>query len=938
MKRNTKHYTHNRWAAVAYLAASIMLLLCGCSEEIFTPGIHDGETTTVSLSYADVSPKPITVNTRATEAEERRLDNMYIYIFDATGQLSGYKEITSGLDQNTSSTNQATVTGVKTRVGEAYIYAVTNIDTGLYPVTTSNGTIETGKLPIGLDETRAQNGEYEFTKDMFLSLPFVRNNDETIQISSAFLMSGAVNGGQAVTINSTGSITGGNVIKLNRIVSKVKFTVKAASGYNRSFKLSTYDIINVSKDGKLVGTTDNNSRYEATGFSNITGMTRGVNDVDTEGREFFEFYLPENLQTCKSSASTWHDRENDNQSTAKTFTNAAPYGTYVVLKGKYKEEKDGVTKNADVTYYVHLGDCAADLNNYDVERNCRYTFNITVEGVDKIIVEAKKEGNEQPGAEGIVLEYGSAGKNMVLDSHYEYMVMRFYQKDIKTLKEKGLGYYYQVQTINGKTDPIKVTTEEEGKRNGTDTDWVEFAIGNSSLGYSTYSTDTDNRGTACKYPGKGSSNLYTIVDFLKLLYENADNSSFWTGTSGSNKYIDATCFVSENYYADRTWDKFVNDAQTRSFYVANEVEESKDGRSVYAKAAYGLQQYNIQTFYNRSLAGSITAFGCETINDEEGKGFTVNGSGTQWQTNGSDSWDGHANMLADIFKTNTSGATTTTPRYTWNQLEDNTSLVKACMSRNRDLNGDGNISQDEVRWYAPTIEQYAGLWIGEEVVSTESKLFNRSTSTLSKDNDPGCRMLYYASTKGTNTFFSEEGMATNHANSSSSGYPPTYVRCIRSLKSNAEGYAETPDKYYTYTESDRKVSLENVDVRAVNATGEQGELNAHTERSEGNKPASAFYIAKNTYSTSSSTQQNVVGGTVKCYGNYNETDKKWRVPNQREMSLMVLINPNLVSGTYCRTLFSNTNFRKSWTYSSVFTMKEGVWNTKGSIRCIKVTK
>ena len=181
-------------------------------------------------------------------------------------------------------------------------------------------------------------------------------------------------------------------------------------------------------------------------------------------------------------------------------------------------------------------------------------------------------------------------------------------------------------------------------------------------------------------------------------------------------------------------------------------------------------------------------------------------------------------------------------------------------------------------------------------------------------------------------------MATNHFTASNTGYPPTYVRCIRSLKSNAEGYAETPDKYYTYTESDRKVSLENVDVRAVNATGEQGELNAHTERSEGNKPASAFYIAKNTYSTSSSTQQNVVGGTVKCYGNYNETDKKWRVPNQREMSLMVLINPSLVSGTYCRTLFSNTNFRKSWTYSSVFTMKEGVWNTKGSIRCIKVTK
>ncbi len=931
MKKNIKHYTGNRWAAVAFLAASIMFLLCGCSEEIFTPSIHDGEMTTVTLSYADVSPKNITVNTRATEAEERRLDNLYIYIFDATGKLSGYKETTSGLNQNTSSTNQATISGVKTRVGQAYIYAVANINTGLYPVATSNGSIETGKLPIGLDEARAQNGEYEFTKDMLLSLPFARNNDETIQISSAFLMSGAVNGGQEVTITNTGSITGSNVIKLNRIVSKVKFTVKAASGYSRNFKLSTYDIIHVSKDGKLVGTTDNNTRYEAKSFSDITGMTRGVNDVDTQGREFFEFYLPENLQTCKNNVSTWHEREDDGKTTAKAFTNAPAYGTYVVLKGKYTEVKDGATKNADVTYYVHLGDCVADVNNYDVERNCRYTFNITVEGVDKIIVEAKKEGNEQPGAEGVVLEYGSAGKNMVLDSHYEYMVMRFYQKDIQTLKANGHGYYYQVQTINGKTDPMEVASEVTGNLNGTDTDWVQFAIGSSK-----YSSAADDRGTPCDYPGKGKTGLYSIEDFLKLLYENADNSSFWTGGTSSNRYIDATCFVDENYYADKTWDAYVNDVQMRSFYVANEVEESTDGRSIYAKAAYGLQQYNIQTFYNRSLAGSITAFGCETTNDEEGKGYTVNGSGSQYQTNGSDSWDGHANMLADIFKTNTSGAVTTNPRYTWSQLEDNKSLVKACMSRNRDLNGDGKISQDEVRWYAPTIEQYAGLWIGEEVVSTESKLFNRSTSTLSTTNDPGCRMLYYASTNGTNTFFSEEGMATNHEiPGSSNGYPPTYVRCIRNLKSNAEGYAETPDKYYTYTASDKKVSLENVDVRAVNATGEQDELNAHTERSEGNKPASAFYIASKTHGTA--TQANVVNGVFKCYGNYNETDKKWRVPNQREMSLMVLIDPSLVKNTYCRTLFSNTDFRKSWTYTDVFTMANR-WTTSGSVRCIKVTK
>lgn len=78
-------------------------------------------------------------------------------------------------------------------------------------------------------------------------------------------------------------------------------------------------------------------------------------------------------------------------SISKEFTNAPKYGTYVVLKGKYEETKNGSTKTADVTYYVHLGDCSANYNDYNVERNCKYTFNITVAGVDKIIVEAKKK-------------------------------------------------------------------------------------------------------------------------------------------------------------------------------------------------------------------------------------------------------------------------------------------------------------------------------------------------------------------------------------------------------------------------------------------------------------------------------------------------------------------------------------------------------------------
>lgn len=935
---------------LAYLLMGVALLLSSCSEDIFPGGSESNEDVTISLAYSDVSPRDIVVNSRATPEEERHLNNLYIYIFDGNGNLKGYKGFTSGLDQKTNNDTKATVSGIKTRSGESYIYAVANYNTGRYPLTVSEGNVEKGKLPINLDEEKARAGEYTFTLNDLKALNFQRNVDDQISITDAFLMSGAVNSGKVVNINTAGNVTSddtnGNAIRLSRIVSKVKFTIKeyTGDGVKRSFKLANYDIMNIAKNGTLIGSIDSNDKKQInndTGVSNIKGLTLGVNDVDkTTGAEYFEAYLPENLQDAKHDVTVQAKREDDNKSNPKEFTNAPKYGTYVVLKGKYEETKNGSTQTADVTYYVHLGDCSVNYNDYNVERNCKYTFNIRVAGVEKIIVEAKKEGNDQPGAEGVVLKYGNTGKNLTLDSHYEYMVMRFNKEDIKNLKGSNLGYYYQVYALGKKTKPINVkdeanpkTEEHKQKLNGVDTKWIEFAITGRNSSKSSYGRENDGRGTPCDYPGKG--NTMDIETFLKKLYDNADNNSFWT----EGKYIDATCFVSENYYSGLSWDKYVNDVNKRAFYVANNVWVSEDTRSVYAEAQYGLTQHNIQTFYDVKQAGNVIAYGCETINDEEGKNFTDDGIGGTsrnensypYQSKGSDTWNGRVNMKKDL-----SGLT-------WDNIKSNKSLVKACMSRNRDLNGNGTIDDDEIRWYAPAVNQYIGLWIGEEVMSTEAKLFNKKTSTLSKDNDPGCRMLYYTSTRGINTYFSEEGMATNNHNSK---WKATLIRCVRNLQSNDndKGYAKTPTKFWTTSNSDKDVELDKVDSRALIVGGNSNELIGHTEReqSEINKPAKSFRIADKTYPTSdsySASMQNVVEGNFKCNGNYYQDDRKWRVPNQREMSVMYLIDPSLIYFTYCRTKFSNTNFRKSWTYTDVFTMATN-WSdySSGKVRCIKVLK
>ena len=943
---------------LAYLLMGVALLLSSCSEDIFPGGSESNEDVTISLAYSDVSPRDIVVNSRATDADERHLDNLYIYIFDGNGNLKGYKGIEgeAKLNQSTSSTYKAEITDIKTRSGESYIYAVANISTGLYPVETSNNTVEANKLPIHLNEETARAGGYDFTLEQLKALTFKRNNPNTIQIPSAFLMSGAVQHGNQVNITTAGTIeNGGNEIRLSRIVSKVKFTIKGKTGdgVKRSFKLANYDIMNIAMNGTLIGSIDGNTKKKIsndTDVSNIKGLTLGVNDVDkTTGAEYFEAYLPENLQEAQHDVQDQAKREDDNMSNPKEFTNAPKYGTYVVLKGKYEETKDDSTKTADVTYYVHLGDCSVNYNDYNVERNCKYTFNITVAGVEKIIVEAKKEGNDQPGAEGVVLKYGNTGKNLTLDSHYEYMVMRFYKADIQKLKDSKLGYYYQVYALGKKTEPINVkdeanpkTQEHQKQLNGVDTSWIEFAIKGRRNSESSYGSENDGRGTPCDYPGKG--NTKDIETFLKLLYDKADDNSFWT----NGEYIDATCFVSENYYSDLTWDRYVNNVDKRAFYVANNVWVSEDTRSVYAEAQYGLTQHNIQTFYDRSQAESVIAYGCETINDEEksdgDSDFNLNDQVEG--SNGNNYWDGRANMKQDIFRNGK-------PVKTWDDLKNKEdklyySLRIACMRRNRDLNGDGKINEEEMRWYAPATQQYAGLWIGEQILSKESKLFKKSTTELDYNNDSKNRMVYYSSTKDAESFLSEEGMATGNYNNSTSPYRPKYVRCIRNLKSGNIGYNKTPKTYFSYNSSTKTVTLDKVDQDALNITGEQGELNDHTEREEGNKPAQKFTIAADKWDTGyyinntkiNPSAVNVYTGKYQCYGRYwdrEKRDTKWRVPNQRELCIMTMVAPDDVRNTACRTQFSNMNFRQSWTYNSSNIVTMSLSGVSG-VRCIKVLK
>lgn len=979
------------------------LIVSACSEDLYggSDG-REGKKVTLKLSYEEVLPREI-VSTRATDAENV-LNNLQIFVFDAQGRLKGYRYIkhnaSASDDTNLDQTGNSKEVKVKTTTGDSYIYAVANVPTAIYKLGADAG-IPTSDNTEGWTEEDARDGKINFTLDKLKAVAFMRETGQFDITEANFMMSGAANGGELCTIaeqtDGAAAITKptneeAQLIKLRRIVAKIDFEItnlesntytdnnKSITESDIKFTPTSYKFYNVPQRGSLI----ENGRVEAGEFEETANGT-----YSTQATKRFSIYLPENLQNknipVNSSISEWKDRENDDANLdkygKKVFTNAPEHGTYVALNGTYSSKVtvgggEPYNRYADVTYYIHLGDFGTPNNakneskDFNVERNCYYTYKVTVKGVNSIVVEAKKESDYQSGAEGVVLDM-STGKYYILDSHYEQVNMTFSKSDIdKLAKNTGadgneLGFMFQVHDLNGSSKIINVngvTADDiSSKLNGANYKWVEFADGASK-----------------HYPGTGKTKDLLYV--LNELYnhrsggKDANVPGFWDEQEKKTY----TCFINENYYSDKSWGQYVN-ISPRVLYIANSAEQSADGRSTYLTLQYGLSQYSIQTFYNKDMDGKLVAYGCETIRDDNRKWGSADidksmldhdsetvtlslGADNGGKGKGSSKWDGLANMKTDI-------GFSTDDNLLWGDIIYS-DYREACMSRNRDLDGDGKISADEIRWYCPTIAQYGGLWIGENAITeNQAKLFIGSTRDLKKGEDWTTRdgaEHYFANDNDVHVFWSEEGMATGSTKNHEKNLK--YVRCIRNLQSDNLGIydnknaALTADVYYIDDRKNFTVDLSRVSDEALRTSVQTTELVSHTERDAINSPARKFTYAKyntrgkgitgtndrsdNPLLTTSMSMKNAATNTnTLCHNDYYENENypdkgTWRAPNQRELCIMNVIgayNGNDNEG--CRTHFSNSTFRYSWhTEGNLVTMgDDGAAPDKYnvSLRCVK---
>lgn len=476
---------------------------------------------------------------------------------------------------------------------------------------------------------------------------------------------------------------------------------------------------------------------------------------------------------------------------------------------------------AEVTYYVHLGDISSSLNDYSILRNTAYTYTITIKGVNSIEVEVstsrtsdgsaadpKDVVENEPGAEGMV--YIAKESIYTFDAHYGQRVFCF---DAKYIDADAVTWY--VKTPFGKEGtPDKIGDTEIPS--GMDYEWVQFLV-NKASGTKAYSYVTDGTLKTAElpnepfshnnqaYPGTDDTRLMDVVDFVeyvktqKRALDAGEANGFRTEfdqewfdwynerhpdalVTGPNALIDGkpgpwfrdriyvTVFVNEFYY-DRNpitgeeepqlWKRFVNQPN-RLMHILCDNEKSLDKASSSTGSVVTIRQRSIQTPYNINDDELVSAWGCETEDENAGSYLwyderesssnirdfypeelnntsSYNGlynTARIWGCVSGNSWVGRRwDEFLDYDRPN--DYTPEGKEHSILFLKENKACLKySGIARNRDNNGNGIIDPDELRWYCASIGQLYWLFLGEQGLQEDAKVYPRKYSSAPDEDYP----------------------------------------------------------------------------------------------------------------------------------------------------------------------------------------------------------
>lgn len=1090
----------------------------GCVKDDYglAPSVVEGRPVTVTLKCDLGRTSDITV-TRADDHSYSHLSTLTLFVYDAAGTTcqqvltleNGDGSIKLlGTDNTGPNGERLYQLTFKTTSGEKKLLGVANYATG-------NSGFWSGFTSLK-NQAAAGTLSFDALRQSLISLRDGLIGADglimpSITASSQMLISGWNEGvvfdtnGNVTDCGTYGDLTRNIVLKMDRAMARITFKLPGDPvikdddnnvEHTITFVPSTYRVYNVPKKTLLV-----KQSLDASGAGSyavdylvdeefLTSATANVPAV-SGGSYTFTFYMPENVQAevaknADGENMSYVDREKWTGASGslpqnKKWTNAPEHSTFVVVSGVYTEmigtEKGtGGTPfyTGNVSYTVHLGDfstgkgATGSYGNFSVERNYSYTYNMTVEGVENIKVEATVNGDErQPGAEGSIYDAQTCVYNYLLDSHFEQGYMQYdlsaiagavaasflnqptpsdeelddaissnlilvVQSPFMNKAEDGVPgrgslepYKTYADAVRGLSGQAAIAAAAAAKAaamddhtNGFDYKWVEFwpqtgttiadYPGTPTWGHSYVSGSTT---TESGYLLDAYDLIVAMGKIVKKIYKNEQLSTDDRAEEGITVvkgldehgqwkyYARFTAFVNEYYYyknpltgdALTSWGPLVNKS-AREMIVAMSTNVSADGNSSYSQIHSYISQLSMQTFYNPNAG--LNAFGLETYNETPlDMDFSTNvtnlddsdGRTNQVKliSNGASSLSGNQ-LWSTYISMNDNGWVSTTPAERAKRKLPNAyksgyyDAAYACLSRNRDLNGNGKIDDNEVRWYLASLNEYIRIGIGSNVLSNSAQLYMGDKMAMEHDKYPKDYIsdgaLYFTSSSSKKRVFwaVERGAYSDVGNEN--GQPKHTnlpIRCVRVLPdgktkklTEISGVvaASTVEKR---TDIDTHLTVLKFKGRLVDELYRQrvdDALDKHNEDDDANAYYEGVYVAD---SELNKTYQlgNILGlGTFRkqtgtewwgepIYTTYSFDDTMknpcpagWRVPSLVELSAMNAFGMLNSSGSdanpvACCTQFSNQGVRYGFGRNSAFIycLGSGVndVNLWCKIRCVK---
>ena len=709
--------------------------------------------------------------------------NMYVFVFANNEKIYGHYFDESNLNDTGSKeywtvSNMTADNSISQTTGTLHV-SIPTVSAGAEIVLIAN--VDLDFMDISSERLALVRTREDLDK-MVVSL----NQEIPDRNAGYFMMTGSRSD---VSISADGLINvPEGTIMLHRLDAKVEVNVRINPNEEsdnqqvEEFVPESWQVINLPKSSLLLP-NDNPMKFQKEVYFDLTPKNFETTDNEvingnaTGGILYgFSFYTLENIcsgDKKKSVDGNYHNRDRrskylDNPDDEKygsyntengLWEYAPELATYLIIKGELKMLVDaGLTSEqhliADVTYYIHLGDFAKDKDNYDVARNTHYTYTINIKGVESIEVEVDTSNDnepgiteEQPGAMGHL--YEAEEDIYTFDAHYGQRVYTIRANEIDL---ENLTWY--VRTPFGRQGiPLKDASGNE-IYNDLDYKWVEFMLNDKQAGKNLYSNSNMH------YPAD-KSKLMTVIQVLDMiksevaLWHEKKESRF--DDNGEMKF---TVFVNEFYYEenpmnpndpDVLWKKFVNQPN-RIMHILCKNNRSADDDSSVTGSILTIRQNSIQTPYSivQERTDLTEAWGCEIVDEIRNSAWFYHPderlgnlssahkpSYTPDNTSLSDGLYNSACLINLVKGTGAAKSVNATLRwdtfidYSENDLELKSqyrSGLHSVLLRNRDLDGDGIIDPEELRWYIASLDQLCGLFIGDQGLSSDAQLYPIASS------------------------------------------------------------------------------------------------------------------------------------------------------------------------------------------------------------------